>query len=318
MGSRRRIIGLITLAPWLTAPACARDYDHFFQPPPPDGASAGDASVAGSWTKAQPLPMPLVYAATVCRDHRIYLIGGEDASGSPRADVWSMPAAGGSWQPEAPLMMGRSQFAATVVNDQIYVLGGRAATNGAATASVEQYDGTSWSSAPPLLQTHARCAAATGSNGAIYLFDSSNEVFSGAGWAVLADETKPRDRLAAVVVGDDLYAIGGATGSEIAVRDVDAYNVTRGEWRQIAPLQTARATLAAAKDLQGRVYAIGGKQNAATTTVEVFVAGAWQPGPYLPGSPRAGAVATFCDGTLYVAGGTDGSSTFDDALILQP
>ncbi|MEU6340649.1 kelch repeat-containing protein [Streptomyces sp. NPDC046977] len=87
--------------------------------------------------------------------------------------------------------------------------------------------------------------------------------------------------------GACVYAVGGRTDTDPAVRTVEAYSPATGTWATLPPLPTARARLAVASapcpeapGLRGLcVYAFGGRNNAGFSlrTVEVYspVTNAW-------------------------------------------
>lgn len=132
-----------------------------------------------------------------------------------------------------------------------------------------------------------------------------------------------RFSLAAAVVNDRLYAIGGVDGScpsspcafgplstvEIFTPLVTAYAEFEQVWTPRAPLTTPRESLAAAV-VNGRIYAIGGHTTggAAVDSVEVYdpAANTWSARASMSG-PRAGMAAAAISNIIYVVGG-DASS----------
>ena len=127
-------------------------------------------------------------------------------------------------------------------------------------------------------------------------------------WIARPPLRQARGGLGVAKVGRQILAIGGfvRVGDGGPVFDVvEARRVTgRGEWRDLAPLPTARANLATA-EVGGLVYAIGGIPQADDTdVVETFNPrpGRWTTSLPLP-QPRAFAGAAGLGGLLYVAGG---------------
>jgi hypothetical protein len=84
-------------------------------------------------------------------------------------------------------------------------------------------------------------------------------------WTSLRDMPTPRAGLAAAVVGDDIYAIGGrrspggpcsqGPGGQLAT--VEQYHIPTGRWTTVAPLPVARSDLGAAT-VDGKIYVFGG------------------------------------------------------------
>ena len=143
-----------------------------------------------------------------------------------------------------------------------------------------------------------------------------------------------RFSLAAAVVNDRLYAIGGVDGScsssgpgcpfgpratvEIFNPLVTAYAEFEQAWMPRAPMSTPREGLAAAA-VNGRIYALGGHTSGggAVGSMESYdpVANAWTARPSMPGGARAYMAAAVINNTIYVVGG---SNTFGgDPLIPQ-
>src|SRR5713226_10201813 len=119
--------------------------------------------------------------------------------------------------------------------------------------------------------------------------------------------------LAAVALDGQIYALGGGPPFR---NTVERYDPKTNIWTSLSPMPTARAALAAATgqcplpkaDLVC-VYAIGGFNGAALTTVEAYdpSTDTWQAVASLP-SPQAGTpgAATGLDGKIYLMGGVDG------------
>src|SRR5271156_540496 len=85
--------------------------------------------------------------------------------------------------------------------------------------------------------------------------------------------------------GYRIYAIGGAGLASSVFATVEAYDTLTQTWSTVAPMLTARASLAAASR-PGRLYAIGGYDASinAVATVEIYdpAAGTWASGPSMP------------------------------------
>jgi hypothetical protein len=119
---------------------------------------------------------------------------------------------------------------------------------------------------------------------------------------------------AAVVTGPDglIYVIGGATATlSMTYATVEAYSIATNAWTTLPSLSQARVELSAAVGGDGRIYAMGGWQDASTQAptdfVEAYVAGsgaAWQTEASLLEARHSFASATGADGLIYILGGT--------------
>lgn len=76
-------------------------------------------------------------------------------------------------------------------------------------------------------------------------------------WAQLPHMLTPRLRHASVCVGDKLYVLGGLGTTTVCTASVEKYDPASGNWTYVAPMPTARSSLAVA-ELGGMIYAVGG------------------------------------------------------------
>lgn len=74
-------------------------------------------------------------------------------------------------------------------------------------------------------------------------------------WRTLAPMPTPRYDFGTAVVDGKVYAIGGFSGSTLAVNEM--FDPETGSWTEKAPMPTPRALLVVAA-VQGKIYAIGG------------------------------------------------------------
>ncbi|MBP7962001.1 MAG: hypothetical protein KBG20_05360 [Caldilineaceae bacterium] len=147
-------------------------------------------------------------------------------------------------------------------------------------------------------------------------------------WEVRTPLPQARSRLVMVLVGNQLYAMGGETAQGETVGTVDLYNLTVNEWSQGADLPVAVANSAAVV-LDGRIFLAGGSTaiqsaDAGATRVvrdELWVfdaqAETWGVAGVLP-VPLAGANLVALDGALYLVGGWDGTALHDEVWRWTP
>jgi N-acetylneuraminic acid mutarotase len=135
-------------------------------------------------------------------------------------------------------------------------------------------------------------------------------------WRKRAVLPTARADLAAVTVGDKIYAIGGwhvrnASNHPIALDTVEVYDPLTNIWTTKAPMPTARYWLSAARGSDGRIYVYGGVD---TTTNTVSALEAYDPATdtwatlarlSLPSSAQSAVGAAFVGGKFYVIGGAD-------------
>ncbi|MDO9470805.1 MAG: kelch repeat-containing protein [Nitrosomonas sp.] len=184
----------------------------------------------------------------------------------------------GTWALAAPAPTQRTEVAATAIEGRIYVVGGfnkpnlRNALKFAISNDVEVYDtaSDSWSTTTPLPEGrhHAGIASLNGL----------------------------------------LYVVGGFTQSFMsiwhAIPTVYQYNPATKEWRELAPMPTARGALGVAV-YQNRLYAIGGydgKYNSGA--VEIFdpQTNTWSSGASMP-TPRDHLAVATAGSRIYAIGG---------------
>ncbi len=185
----------------------------------------------------------------------------------------SLQAGPGMWGSAMPMSSARYGVAAGVLNQRVYVIGGVTAMG--PLNKVEAYD--------PVSGTW-----------------TTN--FQGGG--PLATMPTPRESLAAVVVGTELYALGGHTSGGSAVATVEAYDAITNAWTTRAPMPTIRAALAAGA-VDGVLYAVGGGENGAElNTLEAYDPGSntWTTRAPMP-TPRRYLAVAVVGGLLYAIGG---------------
>jgi N-acetylneuraminic acid mutarotase len=114
-----------------------------------------------------------------------------------------------------------------------------------------------------------------------------------------------RQGMAAAVLGDNIYVIGGSQVEHQGLNIVQAYDTQQDTWEtNIAPLNSAR-TNAAAVSLNGEIYVFGGRDhNQLIAAVERYdpVANQWSTISQLP-TLREGLAAVVVDSLIWLIGG---------------
>ncbi len=151
------------------------------------------ATASGTWATTTSLPQPLFAASAAIFHGRIYVAGGNDASGAPVATVYSSRIAAdgtlGAWQAQPSLPTALAYHQLVTSAGSLYVLGGD-------TAAVDPVSSAQSSSA----------------QGAIYYqsVDIRDGNLVGATWTVNAAALgKAREKFTAVVAGGYVLVSGG-------------------------------------------------------------------------------------------------------------
>lgn len=194
--------------------------------------------VANTWTQGafHPVQMHHVHAAVV--DGLIYVLGamtGEFPDETPIENVYIYEPLSKTWYqgPEIPIGRRRGAAGVVVANGKIYMIGGLTdGHNSGHSALLDSYD--------PVTNT----------------------------WTVLADAPRARDHFKAVLVGDNIYAVGGrrskhnTTGLNSDMEAlVDVYDILTDTWTTLAaPIPTPRAGLMASA-VAGNIFTFGGESD---------------------------------------------------------
>jgi DNA-binding CsgD family transcriptional regulator/N-acetylneuraminic acid mutarotase len=175
-----------------------------------------------TWDTRAPLPAPLCAYAIAAIDGKLFVFGGWDGD-SYVASVYEYDPQEDGWTAKTAMSMARGFAAAGVVEDEIYVIGG--------------YDGTT---------EFALCEE----------YDPAKDDGTGVPWTIKAPMSVGRGGLGVVVVGKNLYAIGGGWQSYLVYNEryspgtntwANFETPITGEWRNLGVAATA-----------AKIYAIGG------------------------------------------------------------
>jgi N-acetylneuraminic acid mutarotase len=184
-------------------------------------------------------------------------------------------------------------------------------------AAVFVFDGSTWTSGPPLPIAVNHPGAAT-INDDIYVAGgftpagATNRVFELArgatAWREVAPMRRARGALSLITAGGRLYAVGGRDGyRQIAVPET--YEPQRNSWSDIAPMPDPRNHLAAY--LNGTLACVaGGRTPATSAAIDCFdtAMAQWRRHGDLP-IATSGAAAARIGGVTLVAGGDPSAET---------
>jgi N-acetylneuraminic acid mutarotase len=237
-----------------------------------------------TWERLPDLPELITHAPVVDVDGELWLLGGylglekKDST----AHVWIYDRTSRTYRAGPPLPAPRGAGGAALVGRQLHYFGGavRKDSTGAETEDFADH----------------------------WVLD----VEAGTGWTVSVPVPNPRNHVAAVALGTDVYLIGGQHGEfekASPQTQVDAYSTTSGTWRRVADLPVARGHISAsAFVLDGRIVAVGGSTVGAeeSDTVYEYDPGgdSWRTRTRLPAA-RKSPVAHEFGGDVVVSGGRD-------------
>lgn len=254
------------------------------------------AQTAGKWTKAAPLPQPVLelYAAAI--GTRMDVFGGIEPNGViPSGLVYEYDSVADKWTKKNTMPLPSHHTAVVALNGKIYLFGGFAASNTdkpgwLPIANAWQYDPTndSWKALAPM-PTPRGAAVAVTVNGKIYVIggegmhpgDAPKPLwFVGAAhrslgtveeydpdansWSERTTMPTPRNHAAAGVVGGKIYVIGGRAGSVFVGSSdnldlVEVYDPATDKWgASLARMPDARSG-AGWGVYGGKIYVVGGE-----------------------------------------------------------
>jgi non-specific serine/threonine protein kinase len=250
--------------------------------------------------------------------------GGTSGEDPPRGAAGDPPSAE-RWKPLASSKLSRTEVGAARIGRSIYVVGGFERSSGRTTAATERYaiGENRWSRVRgmPIALNHA---AAVSWHGRLYVVGGYADP---AGlsqeqalllrydpradrWKRLADPPSARAALAAAVVGDRLYAVGGVRGGA-ALGTLEIYDLRKDRWTTGPDMEVAREHLAASAS-GGFVYALAGRAagegNFAAAERFNTKTGAWERLRDMA-KPRGGIAAATVHGDVVVFGGEEGAGT---------
>eukprot|EP00667_Euglena_gracilis_P015149 EG_transcript_15737 len=143
--------------------------------------------------------------------------------------------------------------------------------------------------------------------------DSEYWEFESRRWGPLPPMPTKRAATAAVVVGEDIYVLGGLLG-QLPTSTVEIYNTTANYWRRGPPMPTPRGG-ASAVVYGDQIWVLGGLNQDPVDVVEIYSTktATWAAGPALP-LPRSAFAAAAWGSRVYVLGG---ELAYDRATFAQ-
>lgn len=238
------------------------------------------------------------------------------------------------WRTLRNATLARTEVAAARIGDHAYVVGGFAPPAGETSAVLERYDlkRNRWTRRRPIPQA-VNHAAAVAYRGDLYvlggfaartgLADETRAFWRYRPrtnrWTRMSDAPSARGALAAGVIGDRLYAIGGAR-SGTALATLEVYDFRRRRWSTGRAMPTAREHLAAA--VRGRaLYVLAGRAAGQGNfdVVERYTPATRRWRTLAPmRRPRGGIAAATVADQVVVAGGEEDRGTIAEVEAYDP
>jgi RNA polymerase sigma factor (sigma-70 family) len=269
----------------------------------------------GKWTPKSDMPTKLGAHAAGVVDGKIYVVGGCEVFAVPLATVEEYDPKTDTWTKKANVPTANTLFSISVVNGKLYAIGG---WNGTALSTVEEYDpeADKWTKKTkmPTVRDGLGTSVVNGKIYAIGGWKPMTEVPTveeydpiADEWVKKADMPTGRWALSTSAVNGKIYAIGGRVGTGgdgVPLSTVEEYDPATDTWTTKADMPTPRLSLATAV-VDGRIYVIGGWNNAELSSVEVYdpATDTWTKEADMP-TARKWLSTSAVDGKIYAIGGT--------------
>ena len=249
-----------------------------------------------TWEAKAPMTTARSRAASATVNGRIYVIGGQDASGAVVNTLEIYDPVANTWAPGPTMPTARRYAAAVAIGTKIFVIGGEDATipTSQPLASMDVLDTTTgtWVPSPP------------------------------------ATMQAPRARLSCVAYNGIIYAIGGTDSSGATslttVEQFDTTAITGNNWISAPSLSTARARFSAfiTQDLAGNtiIEAVGGGTPSSSISsresliLAPIAATNWVPSSSALPAARASYAAAVAGNFAYIIGGHDAANVLTSTV----
>ncbi len=275
------------------------------------GNSIASSEVNATWTIQPDMPVAISAAAASSVEGRIYIIGGQNATGAS-GKGWSYDPDKRAWLPMTDKPTPVSSIQAAVLDGKIWVPGGE--NNGQVSNTLEAFDPqtNTWSKQAAMPEARSGYSIAA-IDGRLYVFggwdgtQARNETFvydPGANsWAKAAPMPTARAYTAAASVDGKVYVLGGENSSGVLnINEVFTPALaSTGKWDVGAPMGIARSRFSSVAT-NNYVVVLGGANNETPARYDVRSL-VWQDLKAAPLALGPQPAATVRDASIYVAGG---------------
>ncbi len=253
-----------------------------------ESVSELDDKIANVWEVKAPLPTARTEITAAVLNGEVYVIGGFDGFGRTSTAVEVYNPKDNSWRRAPDLPEGRHHAAAAVVHNTLYLIGGYHGTTFSPRADVFEFD----------------------TETPVYNRTTPNQ----SPWKHVAPLPIARGALAAAVISDKIYVIGGVEESGLSGR-LEVYNPAFNKWERLTDMPTPRDHLAAGV-LNDKLYVAGGREQSLSKNLAVLEiydprTDTWTKGPELP-TARGGVAGASFDDAFVIFGGEEPTKTFDE------
>lgn len=215
-------------------------------------ASTKTFIVHNTWSKGAAMPTGTVFSSAAVLNGEIYVIGGDNASGTVVSDLQIYNPATNTWSTGTSLPVATDTTSAAVVNNILYVFGG-SPSGGGATNAVWAYSPTTkkWTGKAAML-TARNGTLAVVENGIIYViggnlgggpnFVATVESYNPATntWKTEASMDGAKDVPGGGLIGTTIVVADGAPAGSVVTGDTEGYNAATNKWTELTADPTAR------------------------------------------------------------------------------
>src|SRR5216117_4212454 len=233
----------------------------------------------------------------------------------------------GTWAPAANMAEARSGASAALLQDgSVLIAGG--ANAGEPLASVETFNGGSFSATGSMLLARKDAAAVTLKDGRVLITGGSTasgptsetELYNPAtrSWTIGDSMLASRSGHTATLLADGRVLIAGGEGSGAPGNTLEIFNPGTGSFSAAGTLTTSRKSHAAVLLSGGRVMIVGGFDGShILNSTEIFDPATAQvsSGPSLSTARMGHSATTLLNGDVLIAGGSDGSKDLASAEL---
>ena len=227
------------------------------------------------WDPLPSMRQERVFAAAVTFDGKVFVMGGLDGDGEVLEDVEFYDPAENRWRSFEDMEQERQGLVAVLRGANLLVAGG-SDEDDQILESIELYDGDDWEeffgqaddgTTTQLGEPRAAFAAVTVGQDVFFMggfnrgpLDRVERLGADDRFEALEPLPSARGNLAAAVLNDTVYVMGGRDGGDRVLDDVQRFDLTSGSWTAMPRLLERRESCAAAA-VNGVLYVIGGRDD---------------------------------------------------------
>lgn len=291
--------------------------------------------VHNTWSKGAAMPTATVFSSAALLNGEIYVVGGDDKSGTAVSDVQVYNPSTNAWSAGTPLPTATDSTSAAVVNNFLYVFGG-SPSGGGVTNAVWAYNPSTkkWTGKAAMITARNETLAVV-ENNVVYVIGGSTghgnfvatvESYNPATntWKSETSMSGNKDAPGGGLIGTTIVAVDGSPAPSEVTGDAEGYNANTNKWSELTADPTAR-TGPCSGVVNGILYDTSGYTNnagAATTVNESFSSSTNKWTTTLAKIPQGTMfpASVVANGQLYCLGGwaVVNSTAINNTQIYQP